>query len=222
MQSHLRSRWYTLIGVTMIVGGGLLAAYPFYPFLAYKLQHLGAAKTQNNPFAENSFVSANENLNTATLPDVADVVSKNISTSGTSTKTTATKPKNKLIIKKIGVSMNIVEGNASALNYGAWRLPSSKTPDQIGNTIISGHRYQYLPPSSKTFYLLNYLNIGGTFTIEWNGKIYTYGVDYKAVKSPNDPKLLLDSFDRRVTLITCDPLFSTKNRLIVSGQLLKN
>lgn len=217
MQPHLRSRWYTLIGVTLIVGGGLLAAYPFYPFLAYKLKHLEENITPA-PFTQKAFVSADQELDTATLPDVPEAAKNATTTQKTSG---STKPKNKIVIQKIGVSMNIVEGNASALNYGAWRLPSSRTPDRVGNTIISAHRYQYLPPSSKTFYLLNYLKVGDTFTVEWNGKIYTYGVDYRGIKSPNDPTLLLDSFDRRVTLITCDPLFSTKNRLIVTGQLLK-
>jgi sortase A len=210
MTSRPRINWLTITGTILIVGGLVTAAYPFSPLLLYELR----MRTQSGPahsqevFTQNDFVQADEPINH--LPVVADKADAAIGGG------------NQLIIEKIGVNLPIVEGNTQyALEKGAWRLPFSSHPDQVGNTILTGHRYKYRPPASNTLYLLNKVEVGDTFTIIWNGEKYRYGVDEKAVKDPNDFSLLEETSDRRVSIITCDPLFSTKNRLIVSGQLLK-
>lgn len=212
----LRSnRLYTLLGCILIVSGAVIGLYPFFPSIHYRLTHL-----QEEPapiaFSESDF-----------LPDSEDVEGQETPTEEPSAPapTQQNRPtggaNNTLKIEKIGVSMPIVEGSVSALERGAWRLPLSATPGHIGNTIISAHRYKYLPPSSKTFYLLDKLKVGDTFTITWEGKTYRYGIDTREIRAANDLDMLKDTFDRRVTLITCNPLFSTKERLIVSGRQLK-
>ncbi len=212
-------RFYTLIGIVLIAGGVLTAIYPFFPTIQYRLTHL-EAQPKVTPFAETDF-APNEPSSSDTGTSSGDTQKGTDAQANSSSVATAAKFHNTLQIKKIGVNIPIVEGSVSALERGAWRLPLSATPDHIGNTILSAHRYKYLPPSSKTFYLLDKLQIGDTFTVEWGGKTYRYGIDKREIRDASDLEMLQDTYDRRVTLLTCYPLFSTKQRLIVSGRLLK-
>lgn len=127
---------------------------------------------------------------------------------------------NLLIIPKIGVKIPIVEGkDESTLNRGAWRLPETSTPDKGSNTAITGHRWLYRPPSEKTFYLLDKLEKDDVFFVYWEGKRYNYRVISKTIVAPTAIEVLEATDNSIVTLLTCHPLFSTKQRLIVQGEL---
>jgi len=128
---------------------------------------------------------------------------------------------NQLIILKIGVQIPIVEGeDESVLNKGAWRLPMTSTPDLGGNTVLTGHRYKYSPPHKETFYLLDKLIEGDLFQIFWQGEEYNYQVVSSIIVNPDALEVLNPTSNPVVTLITCTPLFSTKQRLIVRGELI--
>jgi len=127
---------------------------------------------------------------------------------------------NTLVIPKIGVNIPIVEGkDESVLDKGAWRMPETSTPDKGSNTVITGHRWLFRPPSEKTFYLLDKLVIGDTFKIFWEGVEYNYQVVSSIIVLPTDLYVLEPTSNSVVNLITCTPLFSTKQRLIVQGEL---
>ena len=56
----------------------------------------------------------------------------------------------------VGVNVSIVEGgDDSSLNKGAWHRPGTGNPENGGNMVITGHRFQYLPPNNITFYHLD-------------------------------------------------------------------
>lgn len=217
MSTHPRINIFTIIGSILILGGVLLGIYPFLPLLIYQFSGPSDTYTaQQDQYATAEFLDVNEPLTEAQLPTNPD--------KPVPEQPQASQPNNtaRVVIDKIGVDIPLVEGsNAYALERGAWHLPGTANPDQIGNMIVTGHRYKYRPPSSKTFYLLDKLNVGDTFIVYWNGGEYRYRIDKKEVRPGNDLSILTDTFDRRVTLITCDPLFSTKNRLVVSGRLLR-
>lgn len=126
---------------------------------------------------------------------------------------------NTLIIPKIGVNIEIVEGkDESALNKGAWRMPQTSTPDKGGNTVLTGHRWKYRPPSEETFYLLDKLEMGDNFIVYWQGFEYDYKVASISVVFPDELDVLNPTSVPTITLITCTPLFSTEQRLIVRGE----
>jgi len=128
---------------------------------------------------------------------------------------------NILIIPKINVKIDIIEGeDESVLDNGAWRMPQTSTPDKGSNTAIAGHRWKYQPPSEKTFYLLDKLEIGDTFQIYWNGEEYDYKVSSISIVLPTDLSVIKPTSSSIVTLITCTPLFSTEKRLIIRGDLV--
>ena len=128
---------------------------------------------------------------------------------------------NQLIIPKIGVQIPIIEGaDESALEQGAWRLPQTSTPDQGANTVLTAHRYKYRPPHKETFYLLNKLAEGDSFTVYWQEKKYDYQITSSIIVNPDAIEVLNPTPEPTVTLITCTPLFSTKQRLVISGKLI--
>lgn len=125
-------------------------------------------------------------------------------------------------IGKIGVDMPIVEGQSeNVLFRGAWRSPWSSTPEAGGNTVLFGHRYLHLPPHPETFYSLDKIAVGDTFEVFWNGKTRTYRISETFIVPPTDVSVLKQTDRPVVTLITCTPIFTTKNRLIVRGELIE-
>lgn len=127
---------------------------------------------------------------------------------------------NRLIIESIGVDVAIVEGNSDkVLSLGAWRRPKTSTPDKGGNTVITGHRYQYFPPSNKTFYNLDKLNAGDEIKVIWNGVEYLYTVSDTKVVEPDQIEIEENTKEPILTLYTCHPLFTAKNRFVVISKL---
>ncbi|MDP2641354.1 MAG: sortase, partial [Candidatus Yanofskybacteria bacterium] len=130
-------------------------------------------------------------------------------------------PENALIIPKIGVRIPIIDGDTeSALEKGAWRLPRTSMPDQGGNTVLSAHRFQYGLSNEKTFYLLDKLEYGDSFYVFWNGKRYDYQVQDREIVSPYALEVLESTEHPMVTLLTCNPIFSDAQRLIVRAHLI--
>lgn len=128
---------------------------------------------------------------------------------------------NRLLMPQLGISMPIFESDSvNTLLKGGWIFPGTSTPDKGGNTVVFGHRFRYLPPISNTFYSLDKINIGDTFTVAWKGQLYTYKVREKKIIEPTDFSVLNKTSDAEITLITCAPLFSTKQRLVVVGTLV--
>jgi len=204
-----RKRKIVIAGfIVLFIGGIVIASYPFWPSIKYNL-FPPQENIKEIPGVPDNGVNQSEDQS---LTDKNGAVINNNTAAET----------NLLIIPKIGVKIPIVEGTTeSALNKGAWRLPETSTPDKGSNTVITGHRWKYRPPSEKTFYLLNKLMIGDTFKITWDGKDYNYKVIGVSIVQPTDVWVLNPTQKSIVTLITCTPLFSTSKRLIVKGELVE-
>ncbi len=130
---------------------------------------------------------------------------------------------NRLIIPKIGVNAPIVESADEnyGLAHGVWHLPKSSTPEEQGNMIITGHRFKYLPPNNLTFYLFHKLEKGDISSVIWEGKIYYYRIKEIKIVSGEDTSILKQTNEPILTMYTCDPIYSTKNRLVVIGEFVK-
>lgn len=130
---------------------------------------------------------------------------------------------NRLIIPKINVEIDIIEGEdeESALLRGAWLLPMTSSPDVGGNTVIAGHRYFHKPPSPETFWDLDKLEAGDEFKIIWKGKVYNYNIKETKIVEPDDVSILYNTAKPMATLFTCTPLYTSKQRLVVVGNLVK-
>ncbi len=116
----------------------------------------------------------------------------------------------------------IVEGVArDDLRKGPGHVPSTVLPGQPGTFGVSGHRTTYGAP----FYRLNELVKGDTITVVTREAIYTYTVSRTAIVRPTDVQVLDNVIgpDNKpkatITLTTCHPRYSARQRLIVFGDL---
>lgn len=127
---------------------------------------------------------------------------------------------NVLVIPTIGVYIDIVEGNSEkVLSKGAWRRPNTSTPDRGGNTVITAHRYYYIPPNNKTFYNLDKLEIGSKVFIYWQEKEYIYEVYETLIVKPQQLEIEENTEDNILTLYTCHPFFTANKRYVVKSFL---
>ncbi len=124
---------------------------------------------------------------------------------------------NSIRIPSIKVDMAVFEGDEKVLDRGAWLMPESARPGQ-GNTVISAHRYQSF--GSKSFYHLDKVRVGDAISVWWNGKEHRYRVTDNVVVKPENVDVLNKSSKAKLTLITCDPVFSTARRRIVVAEFI--
>ncbi len=114
-----------------------------------------------------------------------------------------------IAIPSIGVQEKI---NNVSLNQGV--LYEGYEPTH-GDTLIYGHRTLQGSP----FLRLNEISVGDSFLLEWPG---IGELNYTVVNSTIVPASHVISTEENGTtvyLITCDPIGSTENRLIIEGEL---
>lgn len=126
----------------------------------------------------------------------------------------------RLIIPKIGVNTPIIVSNneQEALNKGAWLMPVGVNPDEAGNTVITGHRFKYLPPNNLTFYLFHELEVNDLFSIIWKNEKYYYRIKDIRVVDDSDAWPHRETDEKLITMYTCTPIYSTEKRLVVTAE----
>lgn len=130
---------------------------------------------------------------------------------------------NRLIITKIGVNAPIIQTDNEdyGLDGGVWLMPNGVTPDRVGNTIITGHRFKYLPPNNVTFYLFHKLKVGDITSVIWNKKTYYFKIKEIKIVDKTDLSVYNPSDKPILTLFTCHPIYSSEQRLVVVAELIK-
>ena len=103
------------------------------------------------------------------------------------------------------------------LEYGPGYIVGTSLPGTGGNFAIAGHRTTYGAPFGN----LDRVQLGETIIFQTNTNEYKYKVVDVQIVSPTDNFVLQNYGDDRITLTTCHPKFSAKQRLIVVGQLEK-
>ncbi len=183
------------LSLSAIVVGTAIIAIPFSPWILYHTFK-----------PEPVFPYPTKLAGTTFFPDVP-VVEKQ--------KAPTIPSDNRIVIPKIGVDNQIVEGaDERSLYRGIWHLPTSSTPDRGGNTVLTGHRFQYLA-GPRTLYLLDQMQIGDAIIVYWKGAEYDYVIKERRIVNPDAVEILANTDNPRLTLFTCTPLFSTKQRLVL-------
>ena len=182
-----------------------LVAAPFYPGLKYKIAYENRARLPDA--ADEAAVKEYVSEIMGSLPAAEYAVSPN-----------------RLIIPKIGLNAPIVEGKSAEYNLsrGAWRLPDSSSPNKGGNTVITGHRFKYLPPNNVTFYLFHKLATDDLVSVIWNEQDYLYRIKEVKIVENTDFSILEQSTEPILTLFTCHPIYSTDQRLVVIAELIED
>ena len=128
----------------------------------------------------------------------------------------------KIIVDSVYLEGEIYEGvDSNTMDKGFWHFPTSQLPGQKGNFVIIGHRYANLPPKKDTFFNLDKIKVGDRIEVIQSDNRYTYIVTESRVVEKNDISILKDYSDHRITLITCTPLWTDNQRLVIVGKLDK-
>ena len=124
----------------------------------------------------------------------------------------------RLTVLSANINHYVVFGASNnKLEYGPGYILGTSLPGTGGNFAIAGHRTTYGAP----FGSLDRVQIGETILFQTNTNEYKYKVVDIQVVSPEDNFVLKNYGDDRITLTTCHPRFSAKQRLIVVGELEK-
>ncbi|EKD65874.1 MAG: sortase family protein [uncultured bacterium (gcode 4)] len=144
---------------------------------------------------------------------------------------------NRIIIPKLGKNIPLVDvNNKSWLNFEnlqdlfmkeleKWilRYPGTATPGSLWNAFIFWHSSNY--PWSKwdyndVFALLDNLNFWDEIIVYYNQKKFIYTITEKKVVRPGDVKVLKRDWGKReISLMTCWPVWTTLNRMIVFWEI---
>lgn len=104
---------------------------------------------------------------------------------------------------------------AQQLAVGPGHYPSTPLPGQPGNAGIAGHRTTYGAPFGD----LDQLRRGDVIVVRMDSEVHRFRVERSAVVDPEDVWVLdrdpLDTGNPTLTLTTCHPRYSARERLIV-------
>lgn len=200
-------RWYTLLAMTegLFVFTGLFLAIFMYA-------NWGAVS--------NEFAFAFKNpANIATTATPSPVASA----------TPVYEPAH-IIIEKIGVDTPITwdvsaEDTIEYLNKGVSHLQGSARVGEIGNVFITGHSSDYAwknNPYGAVFSLVPKLAAGDKITIREHGKAYVYQVAEVKVVKPNQVEVANETTSPVLTLLTCYPVGTSRDRFIVHASLISS
>ena len=126
-------------------------------------------------------------------------------------------PIGKIIIPKIDLDYVIVEGaTLKDMESGPGHWPETPFPGMGGNFILSGHRNMYGWP----FFKLDKLEVGDAIEILLPYVAATYEVTRSLIVKPDQVEVVAQRGVEEVSLTTCDPPFTARNRLVIQGKLV--
>lgn len=187
-----------LVAAAMMVAGAVLAARPFYTDLL-----------------------ANRNQKVLST----ELKSEKVKTAFQKGEVSEGSPVSRIRIPTLGVDTVVVEGTSKeALDAGAGHYTESALPGQPGNVAIAGHRVTY----GKPFEDLDKLKPGDRAFLDTPVGSYVYemvapfdGHANPWVIEPDDWSVIASTPEPSLTLTTCHPKGSARQRLVARLKLVE-
>lgn len=192
-------------------------------FVAYQLWGTNLAEARAQDDLESEFEGLLRDG-----PDDADTTTTDNESAVTTTTTTTVpvdllevpepgQPIARIEIPDIGVDKIVVEGvSRGDLRKGPGHYPDTPLPGQPGNASIAGHRTTYGAP----FHRIDELEMDDEITVTTVQGRFTYRVTGQEIVSPGDVEVIEDQGDDRLTLTSCHPKYSARQRIILSAALV--
>lgn len=200
------------LGRTLIAAGVLILL-----FVAYQLWGTGIAEARSQEALRNDFLDLVQ----------APVTTTPTTPRGTETTTTTAQPAPApaptgdavaiIRVPRLDLEKAVVEGVSVAdLKKGPGHYPTTPLPGQPGNAAIAGHRTTYGAP----FFRMDELGPGDDVFVATRQGEFHYRVSASQIVNPSQSEVLDPTEDNRLTLTTCHPRFSAKQRLVVVASLV--
>ncbi len=120
-------------------------------------------------------------------------------------------------IERLAEGWTVVQGVSRAdLKNGVGHMPSTPLPGQPGNAVLPGHRTTYGAP----FHELDELEVGDIIEIETAIGLNIYEVRESIIVRPTEIWVTNPRPGSWITLSTCNPKFSSRERLIIFAELV--
>lgn len=119
-------------------------------------------------------------------------------------------------IPRLNVRQRILSGvTDSVFDMGVGHWPGTALPGQQGNMVLGGHR----TAATRPFYDIQKLSVGDAIRIVRGGRTYTYTVSGTKIVKPTATWILKQTPDSTLTLFTCHPRGSIRQRYVVTAKL---
>lgn len=204
------------VGRTLVTLGLLILL-----FVAYQLWGTNILEARAQADLEDDFAALQEDL----APPTSETTPITAGPAPTTTTTLAPLPvfaEGDVIgiieIPKIGLSKFFVQGTEREdLKKGPGHYPATPMPGQIGNAAIAGHRTTYGAPFNR----LDELVAGDEIKVTMaNGGVYVYRMRENRIVAPTETSVVDNTPNPQLTLTTCNPKYSARERLIVFADLV--
>ncbi len=114
------------------------------------------------------------------------------------------------------------------LEHGVIHYPGTALPGEQGVMYVSGHSSDYIwkhDPFSTVFTTINRLSPGDdvyvtVYGVDGKSYVYRYQVTGNKIYSPDDQTQFIDANGSKLNLSTCWPIGTSKDRLVVTAQLI--
>lgn len=123
----------------------------------------------------------------------------------------------KLLIAKIDLNAYVMQGtDQDSLSKGPGHYEETPLPGEKGNSAIAGHRTMHGHP----FRYLDRLEAGDRIVTYTEAKKAEYRVLVVKRVDPTDVEVIAPTDDDRLTLTTCNPVGSARQRLVVVARIV--
>jgi sortase A len=120
-------------------------------------------------------------------------------------------------VEKVGLDVVVFEGvDTESLSKGPGHMPGTSLPGQPGNAVISGHRTTH----GRPFHDFDLLVPGDLIEMETAIGTHVYEVRESFIVAPTDVWVADQRVGGWLTLTTCNPKYSARERLIVTAELV--
>jgi LPXTG-site transpeptidase (sortase) family protein len=229
--------WLTLVKSGVAFLGSAALAYLVLTFpsqflrVSYAVRHLGQA---NQPTAIVQAGATSGQFTTIVQPSLSFSPPTDAPTSPTGVTTAvgfSSLTNNELVIPKIAVRAPIIWDSSfeesvmlenlrsGVVHYGGTDRPSRDR----GNVFITGHSSYYWWDSGRyktVFALLDKLVAGDQVALTYQGDVYVYEVTRSVVVKPTAIEVLASTETPQLSLMTCTPVGTSLNRLVVVSRLI--
>jgi sortase A len=205
------------VGRTLIGTGVLILL-----FVAYQLWGTNLAEARSQRSLKHDFLASLPSTTVANSPTTAPAPGESVPATTAPPNTFAPPPpagEAVAIIKipKIGIEKAVVEGTGVPdLKKGPGHYVGTPMPGQPGNAAIAGHRTTYGAPFNR----IDELEPGDPIIVTTRQGSFRYEMTQQEIVKPSDVRVLDPTPDNRLTLTSCNPKYSARQRIVVVARLV--